>query len=136
LDAGLITFDTSGLVVAMNVADQNYHRVMAALAEDPGPYLIPSPILAEIAYILERRLGHQIVDAFLDDLATGQFVLDCGEPDIPRIRTLIARYADFPLGFADAVVIACAERHGGRVLTLDLRHFGVIAREGTITPVP
>jgi predicted nucleic acid-binding protein len=41
-----------------------------------------------------------------------------------------------PLGSADAAVIACAERHGGRVLTLDRRHFGVVEREGTISLVP
>jgi predicted nucleic acid-binding protein len=37
-----------------------------------------------------------------------------------------------PLGFADAAVIACAERRGGKVLTYDQRHFSVVAREGTI----
>jgi uncharacterized protein len=62
--------------------------------------------------------------------------LDCGEQDVPRIRTLVRRYADLPLGFADAAVIACAERYGGRVLTLDLRHFGVVAREGNLTLLP
>lgn len=49
---------------------------------------------------------------------------------------LVRRYADLELGLVDAAVIACAERNGGRVLTLDLRHFGVVAREGTITIVP
>ena len=33
-------------------------------------------------------------------------------------------------------MIACAERSGGRVLTLDLRDFGVVAREGTIDVLP
>jgi predicted nucleic acid-binding protein len=49
---------------------------------------------------------------------------------------LIHRYAHLPLGFADAAVIACAERHEGRVLGLDLRDFGVVAREGRITLAP
>jgi predicted nucleic acid-binding protein len=40
------------------------------------------------------------------------------------------------LGFSDAAVIACAERHGGQVLTLDHRHFGVVAQEGTIQVRP
>jgi len=33
-------------------------------------------------------------------------------------------------------VVACAERNGGRVLTLDLRDFRVVAREGRITIAP
>ena len=37
---------------------------------------------------------------------------------------------------ADASVIACAERSGGRVLTLDLRDFGVVARAGQIRILP
>jgi hypothetical protein len=52
------------------------------------------------------------------------------------MQALIRRYDDLPLGLADAAVIACAERNGGKVLTLDLRHFGVVAREGTITILP
>ena len=38
--------------------------------------------------------------------------------------------ANLPLGFADATAIARAERRGGKVFTLDHRHFGVVAREG------
>ncbi len=52
-----------------------------------------------------------------------------------RVRELVRRYADLPLGFADAAVTACAERHRGRVLTTDYRHFPVVARgEKTTCP--
>ena len=47
-----------------------------------------------------------------------------------------SRCADLRLGLADACVIACAERNGGRVLTFDERDFVAVAREGTITIVP
>ena len=40
-----------------------------------------------------------------------------------------------PLGFSDAAVIACAERHRGVVLSLD-RDFRVVEREGTIRVLP
>jgi hypothetical protein len=33
-------------------------------------------------------------------------------------------------------VIECAERPGGKVLTLDRRHFGAVEREGTIQVLP
>jgi predicted nucleic acid-binding protein len=59
----------------------------------------------------------------------------CGEGDFPRIRQLVARYSNLPLGFADAAVIACAERHGGNVLALD-RDFAIVAREGAISLIP
>ena len=52
------------------------------------------------------------------------------------MRELIARFRDLRLGYADAAVVACAERNGGRVLTFDRRDFDVIAREVPITLVP
>jgi predicted nucleic acid-binding protein len=49
---------------------------------------------------------------------------------------LAARYADLPLGVADAAVAVCAERHGGRVLTLDRRDFDVVAGEARLEVLP
>jgi predicted nucleic acid-binding protein len=86
--------------------------------------------------MLEQRLGLSILDLFLEDLMTGAYTLDCGADDLARIRQLVMQYADLPLGFADASVAACAERNGGRVLTLDLRDFGVVARASKLTLVP
>ncbi len=96
---------------------------------------MPATILAEIAHFVEQ-MHPDVLDALLSDCEDGGYMLDCGDRDIPRIRELVRKYADFPLGFADAAVIACAERNGSRVLTLDIRHFGVVAREGTLTLLP
>lgn len=132
----MITLDRSALVALLNRADPDHGAVVHQLDLDSGPYLIPAGILSEIAYLLEARHGSAALDAFLADLEQGAFTLECGDRDIGRIRALTRRYADLPLGYSDAAVIACAEAHGGRVLTLDRRHFGVVAREGTITVTP
>lgn len=132
----LITLDTSGLFALLNRRDRHHDRVRTAFVEDSGPYLVPAGILAEIAYMIESRLNLRVLAAFVSDLEAGRFVLECGEQDLGRIGDLIQRYEDLPLGFADASVISCAERNGGKVLTLDLRHFGVVAREGRISPLP
>jgi predicted nucleic acid-binding protein len=97
---------------------------------------VPAGILAEITYLLEQRLGLPTLDLFLEDLMSGAYTLDCGADDLGRVRQLVREYADLPLGFADASVIACAERSGGGVLTLDLRDFGVVARAGQIRILP
>jgi predicted nucleic acid-binding protein len=132
----MITLDTSALLAILNAGDRYHTQINAALHGDSGPYIIPAGMLSELAYMIETRYGLHVLDAFLSDCESGAYVVDCGEDDIPRIRALVRRYADLPLGFADASVIACAERHGGRVMTLDLRHFGVVAREGRLTVVP
>lgn len=132
----MITVDTSALLALFNRGDSHHEAATATLDTDPGPYLVPAGILAEVAYMLEARHGVDVLDAFLADLEVGAFGLECGQGDLPRVRMLVRRYADLPLGFADAAVIACAERNGGQVLTFDRRDFDVIAREGAITVRP
>jgi len=132
----VITLDSSALFALLNRADPGHAAVREVLARDLGPHIVPAGILAETAYLVETRYGVRVMDSLLGDLEAGVFTLDCGERDIPRIRALADRYADLPLGFADAAVVACAERSGGAVLTLDRRDFGVVAREGTITVLP
>jgi uncharacterized protein len=132
----LITLDSSAIYSLIDRRERSHTEVTETLAALPGPYLVPAGILAETAYLLQERLGSAAIAGFLDDLAERRFVLDCGEEDFPRIRALVVRHDDLPLGFSDAAVIACAERSGGRVLTLDVRDFGVVAREGSISILP
>jgi predicted nucleic acid-binding protein len=132
----VITLDTSAIFALLDRRERHHDQVREALTADPGPYLVPVGILAEIAHLVENTLGGNTLDAFLADLEEGTFRLECGDEDLARIRALARRYKDMPLGFADAAVIACAERNGGRVLTLDLRHFSVIAREGKLDILP
>lgn len=128
----MIVLDTSGLFAALARDDKHHRDASAALDGDRGPYLIPAGILAEVGYMVETKLGAEVLDAFLEDLIDGAFTFDCGQDDLARIRELVGRYSDMPLGVADAAVIACAERTGGRILTFDRRDFGVVAREGRI----
>jgi hypothetical protein len=47
------------------------------------------------------------------------------------VQQLIVRYHGLPPGLADAAVIACGGRNGSLIATLEHRHFGVVAGEGT-----
>jgi len=132
----VIILDTSGLFAALAVDDQHHADAVAVLDGDRGPFVIPAGILAEVGYMIETKLGAPVLDAFLDDLIAGAFSFDCGDADLPRIRELVGRYADLPLGLADASVVACAERTTGPILTFDRRDFGVVAREGQVELVP
>jgi predicted nucleic acid-binding protein len=131
-----LTLDTSALVSLANRRDPGHQRARAAMQEDRGPYVVPAGILAEAAYVLQARLGPATVEAFLRDLEEGRILLDCGEEDLSRIRELVVRYSDMPLGFSDAAVVACAERRGGGVLTLDRRDFDVLAGEIPLRVLP
>jgi len=132
----LITLDTSGLFALLNRSDPDHQAAVDALAAERPPYIVPAGILAEICYLIEVRLGHDVLDAFLADLSDGVFHLDCGDGDLPQIRRFAARYRDLPLGFSDAAVVACALRSGGHVLTFDRRDFDVVAGEAAISVRP
>jgi predicted nucleic acid-binding protein len=134
-----LTVDTSGLLALMNRDDSHHAACVSAFQEDPGPYLISIAILSEIAWFLEdrHRFPSDAEHIMLDDIRAGAYTLDWNARDVDRIQELTERYRDLHLGLADAAVIACAERHGGQVLTTDLRHFPVVARgERTLTILP
>lgn len=131
----LITLDTSAIMSLLDRRERDHRRVRGAFTEDGGPYLVPAWILAEACYVTAHRLGTRALDVLLEDLGTGAYSFECGEGDVARIRELIRRYADLPLAVPDAAVVACAERNGGRVLSVDA-DFKVIARQGTISVVP
>jgi predicted nucleic acid-binding protein len=132
----LVVLDTSALIAAIDLDELDHNRVANSLAGGTGSLIVPVGILSEVTFILDKGFVQMTTDTFLRNLESGSMVLDCGEDDLPRIRELIRRYRDLPLGYADAAVIACAERNGGKVATLDLRHFAAVAREGTIQIVP
>jgi predicted nucleic acid-binding protein len=132
----VIVLDTSALLALIDARDAAHEEAKASLSSAAGPYLVPAAILAEIGYLIEHRLGGRVLDVFLADLEVGAFELDCGEDDVGRVRELVDRYADLSLGLADAAVIACTERRGGRVMSFDRRDFEVVAREGRITLLP
>jgi hypothetical protein len=132
----VITLDTSAVLALLNRRDPAHEAVVAELKSDDGPYLIPAGILGEIGYLAERRLRPEALDKLLGDLEERAFELDCGDERLGRVRELVSRYADLPLGLADATVVACAEKNQGRVLTLDVRHFTVVGREVGLTVLP
>jgi len=100
------------------------------------PTVVPVGILAEVDEALGRRLAPAASLAFLEGIQTGETMLDHGDLDLPRITSLMTRYAAPPLGFADAAVVACAERNGGTVLTFDRDRLQAISRDLPITLIP
>jgi predicted nucleic acid-binding protein len=133
----VLTLDTSGLLALLNTADPAHQACVSALRAERPPYYLSVAILAEVAWFLETRFPGVPQRAVLDDIRGGSYTLDWAAGDMDRIVELTERYHDLPLGLADAAVIACAERHRGKVLTTDHRHFLVVARgEASLTVLP
>ena len=131
----MVVIDTSALLASMNSADPDFRAVTDVMRTAPA-LILPAGIMAEVTFMIAHRFGDHRVPQFLRSLINGELNVQWEAVDLPRILHLVDRYHDLPLGYADAAVIACAERNGGKVLTLDHRHFGVVAREGTISILP
>jgi len=124
----VLLVDTGVIVAAADRSDP-HHDACAQLLEETNGSLITSPlVIAEAAYLINRKLGATaelaLYAAFIDDTLVVETLTHI---DWTRIRELAGRYRDLPLGGTDASVIALAERlDTGRVATLDHRHFRVV----------
>ncbi len=88
--------------------------------------LVPGLVVAEVTYLVGRRLGAEIEGAFLRSLRALEVEAPAVD-DWPAIADLVERYSDFPLGGTDASVAVLADRAGtDLIVTLDRRHFGAI----------
>lgn len=127
----MVTLDTSALVALLNSRDPDNVEMSALIEPYLGNMIVPVAVLSEVSYFIERDLGGRRLALLVQDIIEGTIRLDCGAQDWPRVQQLIVRYHSPPLGLADAAVIVCGERNGGLIATLDFRHFGVVAGEGT-----
>jgi predicted nucleic acid-binding protein len=59
------------------------------------------------------------------------------EADLVAAQAMLSRYADLRLGLVDGVVMAMATRlEAEAIVTLDLRHFGAVALDGSPRLLP
>jgi predicted nucleic acid-binding protein len=114
------------LAAALNTGDRRHAECASLLLSLTGRRLLPSPVMTEVCWLLER--WPKVEAAFLAQVARGTFELVHPAPaDLTRMGELVLQYADLPLGGGRASVIAVAERFGvDRVVTLDRRHFSVV----------
>jgi predicted nucleic acid-binding protein len=124
----MLIADTGPLVAMLNAKDRHHEACTALFRRFRGPVIVPAPIVTEVACFLQIEPGPAVEAAFLDALARGELVVEATTThDFARMADLVRQYADFPLGTADASVIAVAERLGAtNVATIDHRHFRAV----------
>lgn len=120
----MIICDTGPLLAIANEDDSEHDPCVSALGTEPGPLVVPATIVTEVCFML-ARLSPRAEASFLQALAREELTV---EPltlsDYSRMAELVVQYGSFPLGAADASVVAVAERlNVQRIATLDHRHF-------------
>jgi predicted nucleic acid-binding protein len=124
----VLIVDAGPLVAVADSRSREHSACRKLLEEHPGPLIVPTLVIAEVAYLVQGRLGTRAEALFLGALAEGALIVEPVHPaDWTRILDLVQRYSSLPLGTTDASVLACAERLGcAEVATLDRRHFTVV----------
>jgi uncharacterized protein len=116
-----LILDTGPLYAALDRSDADHAACRRLLESAREPLVVPAPVLVEVEYWTQRRLGPGAFLALLDDIHVGAFTVEDLTPaDYRRVRELCDRYAD-------AAVLAVTERLAEpKLATLDRRHFGTI----------
>lgn len=120
----MIVCDTGPLLAIINAEDSEHIACVEAIDAEQGPLIVPAMIVTEVCYML-GRVSAKLETAFLRELAGTELRVESHtSADYTRMADLVTKYSSFPLGAADAAVVATAERLGiTRVATLDYRHF-------------
>lgn len=124
--------DTSGLLSALDSSQTNHSEAAASLSSATPPLLLSPFVLAELDYLIASRVGFAARAMVLEEVKRGAYTLEpMTARDIASAHAVIDRYADLEISLADASIVVLAERHRTReVLTLDERHFRVLAVKG------
>jgi len=120
--------DTGPLYAAMDRADREHEPCVRLLSSTKEEVIIPSPVLTELDWLAGQRLQPEPFLNLLADIEAGTIrIADLLPADYSRVRELVDRYRDLPLGFVDAAVLAVVERlRETKLATLDRRHFVVV----------
>lgn len=121
----MILCDTGPLVALLNRNDPQHGRCAAAIQTLPAaPLLTTVPCLVEAMYLLRRVGGATGQDRLWQMRREGKLIVHFHtDEELDRMESLMRQYADVPMDFADASLVAVAERLGLReILTLD-SHF-------------
>ena len=121
----MIVVDTGPLVALFDATDHSHlgcRRILSRLDERLATTL---PALTEAFHLLrprERRVSG-LIDFIRDG---GAAVVPLERDGLSRCFDLMQLYADIPMDFADASIVAAAEQVGtNKVFTLDHKHFGI-----------
>ena len=94
---------------------------MDAFTAFRGHLLTTEAVLTEAMHLVGRRGAAPCLDFFL---RAGALIVPADLRRLQRCHDLVVRYADVPMDFADATLVALAEEFGiGHVFTLDQRGF-------------
>lgn len=124
----MIILDTGGLYAFLDADDAYHDKALAAVDSDPGPFILSPFVLAELDYLVNRRLGRRAGIELLENAEAGVYTLvNLTSDDYAQAVNTIKQYRDLDLGITDASVVVLAARYRSvDILSIDERHFRAV----------
>jgi hypothetical protein len=117
-----VIVDTGFLIPLFRPAEQLRGAAREFLRNDRRPLLTVAPVIVETCFFLKPDDKARLLE-WIERGAVA--VAEIPVSAYADIRSLILKYADHDIDFADAAIVWLAEKTGCRaVLTVDFRHFG------------
>lgn len=121
--------DTGALLALLDRGDRWHPRCAEGFSSLRLPLATSAAVLTELFHLLD---GPHQVEAAWSFLRSGAVVvLPIGDEDLPELESLMHRYRDRPMDFADATLVHLARREGlTTVFTVDHDDFETYRIEG------
>ena len=127
----MLIVDANVLVAAMNRQDRHHERMKAFLEGRDDQFVVTGYVVAEVAYLIQKFAATAAEIQFMESVRDGVFHQEeMGGPDLDRVVELMRQFQDFPLGVADASIIAVAERLKIREIASLDGHFRAVRPRG------
>jgi uncharacterized protein len=115
-----VLVDSSPLVACFDRDDEHHRRCQNWLANFSGELITTPAVITEICHLLMRRIG---VPPAIGFVRWADQAMTCDQDmgrDLASIAAIMDKYQDLPPDFADASLVALANRRGlFQVATLD-----------------
>lgn len=119
----------SGFVYAVLDGDDDDHTAcLGVLKQAQQIVYLPTITLPEIAFLVQRNVGHMAIPRFMRALQASPMIwIDPVRVDYERAIEIMEQYADAKLDLVDCVIAGMVERLNiTRILSLDVRDFSLI----------
>ena len=124
--------DAGAVVALVNRTDRNHLQAVEWFRRFRGELLTTEAVITETAYVLAASAAHQRAALVWFERARATGLLRV-EPvaDYEALARIMTQYASLPCDYADASLIALAERTGiTAIATIDQRDFSVYRLQG------
>ena len=125
-----LLLDTGAFVALLDKDERNYAACLEFFKTFRGKILTTEPVLTETLYLLGPSIKAQkACIEFI--LSGGAHLVPQSQESLSRAMTLMEKYKDIPMDFADATLVVLAEDTGAEeVFTLDKRGFSIYRLHG------